>query len=243
MYAFLQQDARFEAVIHKLVEETENTRRKRAALLSKGTGKTRQVAFVRAEKTSTRITSNIDKSKDDEGYTCINQYRILRRLGVGAYGEVSLCQDVNTKEYFAMKVVDKAKLRKKRVNLSEEQLLQEFEVMRRLRHPNIVTMSEVINDSSGNKLYMVQELVNGGQIMDEEAAEPLSEEDARYYFRQILRGLEYMHFQRVVHRDIKPDNILVSEDKTAKLADFGVSTVIPFSEDEINGIQTGERCK
>eukprot|EP01138_Halocafeteria_seosinensis_P009829 gb/GECG01010040.1/.p1 GENE.gb/GECG01010040.1/~~gb/GECG01010040.1/.p1 ORF type:complete len:1693 (+),score=310.03 gb/GECG01010040.1/:1-5079(+) len=236
----LEQDRRFQDVIFKLRDETEKTRRKRAQMMNRGSENTRQVWFVNAQKTTTTITSNLQKDKDSEGRTRINNYTVLKKIGTGAYGEVSLVRNEDNGENFAMKVVDKAKLRKKRIGLTEDQLLQEVEVMKRLRHPNVVAMLEVINDQSGNKLYMIQELVDGGPIMDEESTSSLPEEEARKYFRQILRGLEYMHFQRVVHRDIKPENILVSKDDTAKLADFGVSTVIPFTEDELNGIQMGE---
>uniref|UniRef100_A0A3B3UZX8 Calcium/calmodulin dependent protein kinase kinase 2 n=1 Tax=Poecilia latipinna TaxID=48699 RepID=A0A3B3UZX8_9TELE len=60
-------------------------------------------------------------------------------------------------------------------------------------------------------------------VMEVPTDKPFSEEQARFYFRDLLRGIEYLHYQRIIHRDIKPSNLLVGEDGHIKIADFGVS--------------------
>merc|ERR1719268_292304 len=52
---------------------------------------------------------------------------------------------------------------------------------------------------------------------------PLNEHQARFYFQDLLRGIEFLHYQKIIHRDIKPSNLLVGEDSHIKIADFGVS--------------------
>ena len=82
--------------------------------------------------------------------------------------------------------------------------------MKLLRHPNVVTLHEVIDDENCNKLYLVIDYVKGGPLMDDCGAR-LVPSLARSYFRDILNGLEYLHFQNVIHQDLKPENLLVDE--------------------------------
>ncbi|KAK3527635.1 hypothetical protein QTP86_030466 [Hemibagrus guttatus] len=67
------------------------------------------------------------------------------------------------------------------------------------------------------------ELMPKGPVMEVPADNPLSEEQARLYFRDIVLGIEYLHYQKIVHRDIKPSNLLLGDDGHVKIADFGVS--------------------
>lgn len=97
--------------------------------------------------------------------------------------------------------------------------------MKKAQHPNVVRLVEVIDDPSYRKIYLVQELVAGGPVHCS-GAEPLEQEAARQLFRGMLRGLEYLHAQHIIHRDVKPENILVTADGTAKITDFGVSRTL-----------------
>ncbi|XP_010769385.1 calcium/calmodulin-dependent protein kinase kinase 2-like, partial [Notothenia coriiceps] len=69
----------------------------------------------------------------------------------------------------------------------------------------------------------VFELVKQGAVMEVPTDKPFSEDQSRFYFQDLLRGIEYLHYQRIIHRDVKPSNLLVGEDGHIKIADFGVS--------------------
>ncbi|KAJ3394194.1 hypothetical protein HDU84_009514 [Entophlyctis sp. JEL0112] len=100
--------------------------------------------------------------------------------------------------------------------------------MKKLQHPNIVRLFEVLHDPSEEIIYMVYELVEKGTVIDvsmSKSTDPLSENVARRYFRQLILGIEYLHEHDIAHRDIKPDNLLISKDDVLKIVDFGVSEI------------------
>lgn len=111
---------------------------------------------------------------------------------------------------------------------------EEIAIMKKLNHPNLVSLIEVLDDPEEDSLYMVLEMCNKGVIMNvglQENATPYSEEECRCWFRDLILGIEYLHAQGVVHRDIKPDNLLLTDDDVLKIVDFGVSEMFEKPED------------
>ncbi|KAI8940940.1 hypothetical protein NX059_002194 [Plenodomus lindquistii] len=111
-------------------------------------------------------------------------------------------------------------------NNAFELIKEEIAIMKKLNHPNLVTLIEVLDDPEEDSLYMVMEMCKKGVVMQvglEERADPYSEEQCRCWFRDMVLGLEYLHAQGIIHRDIKPDNCLVTEEDVLKIVDFGVS--------------------
>jgi serine/threonine protein kinase len=108
--------------------------------------------------------------------------------------------------------------------------------MKKLVHPHLVSLYEVIDDASQDALYLVLEYVPGGQIMEFDAEERryfsrahagrggvLGEVEAARVLGDILAGLVYLHVHHIAHRDLKPENVLVGRGGRCKIADFGVS--------------------
>jgi len=121
---------------------------------------------------------------------------------------------------------DKPKSRLADTESSFDLIKEEIAIMKKLNHVNLVSLVEVLDDPDEDSLYMVLEYCKKGVIMKvdlEEDAEPYSEDDCRCWFRDLILGIEYLHAQGVIHRDIKPDNLLLTEDDTLKIVDFGVS--------------------
>lgn len=93
--------------------------------------------------------------------------------------------------------------------------------MKNLRHPNIVRLHGVIDDTNSDYYYLIMEYVAGGTIMDAKLSAKISENLAKSYFRGLINAVSYLHSLNIIHRDIKPENILVSKSfKCAKICDF-----------------------
>lgn len=100
---------------------------------------------------------------------------------------------------------------------------KEIAIAKKLHHPNVVRMKEIIDDPDSTKLFMVFEYCEGGEVEWKGDAGPaLSLAATRKIFRDTLLGLEYLHHQGIIHRDIKPSNLLRSND-SIKISDFGCS--------------------
>ncbi|KAK4135403.1 kinase-like protein [Trichocladium antarcticum] len=109
---------------------------------------------------------------------------------------------------------------------------EEVAIMKKLNHPNLVQLIEVLDDPDDDSVYMVLEMCKKGVVMNiglGEATTPYPEEQCRLWFRDLILGIEYLHSQGVVHRDIKPDNLLLTDDDILKIVDFGVSEMFEKS--------------
>ncbi|RMZ93141.1 calcium calmodulin-dependent kinase kinase 1, partial [Brachionus plicatilis] len=104
-----------------------------------------------------------------------------------------------------------------------QRVYREIAILKKLDHPNVVKLIEVLDDPNQDNLCLVFELVEKGNVLDIPCDIPLSEEDAWKYFRDLVLGVEYLHYQKIIHRDIKPSNLLLGDDGHIKIADFGVS--------------------
>lgn len=111
-------------------------------------------------------------------------------------------------------------------------VVNEVETIKKLHHPYIISIADFIPEetivvkSNGQTyktiLTIVEEFAEGGELFDYIAyGGYFKEEFARFFFKQLIRGLEYMHSQGIVHRDLKPDNILLDRNFNLKIADFG----------------------
>jgi len=108
-------------------------------------------------------------------------------------------------------------------------------IMKKLDHPNVLRLFEIIDNPQESKLYLITEFVKNGSLANRLKSKPkLSEEQMRKIFRQLITAVEYCHYvPNIIHRDIKPDNILIDEEENIKLGDFGVSLLIPEDGSEL----------
>lgn len=179
------------------------------------------------------------------GRTVINQYLVCGKLGQGSYGKVLLVIDVNTNIYYAMKIINKSRLQRKVIlkknrdpTTHMDYVRREIAIMKKLRHPNVVSLHEVIEDSAGDgtvfkqlNLYIVMEYVQNGCIASGSECVALTEDECRRCFRDVVAGLHYIHSQGVMHADIKPENLLVDQWGNVKITDFGISLFLNPEDD------------
>jgi hypothetical protein len=105
--------------------------------------------------------------------------------------------------------------------------------MKLVHHKSIVKLMEVL--ASRTKIFIVIELVTGGELFDKiVSAGRLDEDKARFYFRQLVDGVEYCHNKGVCHRDLKPENLLLDENGMLKISDFGLSALYDGDADGNN---------
>ncbi|CDR94798.1 calcium-dependent protein kinase 4, putative [Babesia bigemina] len=177
---------------------------------------------------SAKIRASSLKATPGMFVTCANgsfrdNYKAVKLLGKGSFGEVLLCLNRETGQQYAVKVILKSSVKRKG---DHESLLREVNVLKSLDHPNIMKIFEFYEDEK--YYYFVTELYTGGELFDEIVSRKcFSEQDAAKIIKQVLSGINYMHKQNVVHRDLKPENLLLeSKEPNAniRIIDFGLST-------------------
>jgi CRP-like cAMP-binding protein len=175
------------------------------------------------------VSTTLSMRKLESGSRVVNKYIVEKELGKGSFGDVYLCRDQETDEPYAMKMISRPQSSWN--DDSASSIRQEIAVMKRLQHNNIVNLHEVIDDVNARKIFLIQEYMEGGPLMaDAETCEPVDIGLARKYFRDILRGVCYLHSEGIIHRDIKPQNMLLSADGTVKIADFGAAVFTTANE-------------
>ena len=152
-----------------------------------------------------------------------NKYKLYkyRKLGMGAFSTVYKGIEIKTEKIIAIKEI-------KITNSNENQknkFLQEIKIMNLIKskpHQNIVKCYDIINEKD-NYIYIVMEYCSSGTLQSI-MGKPIKEEFVQYYFNQINHGLKYLRDNNIQHRDIKPTNILLTDNfKVLKIADFGLS--------------------
>jgi serine/threonine protein kinase len=104
------------------------------------------------------------------------------------------------------------------------QIKKEISIMKMVRHTYVVGMKEVL--ASRTKIFIVLELIQGGELFDKIVNEGrFDEAKARFYFRQLVEGVQYCHSLGICHRDLKPENLLLDENGNLKISDFGLSAL------------------
>ncbi len=155
----------------------------------------------------------------------IGRYSVERLLGQGAMGSVYLGRDPKLDRAVAIKTVRHLDLPEKRLRTFLERFRNEARAAGRLQHPAIVAVYDVGEDDAVGP-YLVFEYVPGSSLKQIlRGRGPLAPDAAVKLGRQIAAALDTAHAAEVIHRDVKPDNILISNQGDAKLADFGVARV------------------
>jgi serine/threonine protein kinase/CRP-like cAMP-binding protein len=173
----------------------------------------------------TLMSNKVVKRRVNGAGRYINNYHILGELGKGSYGCVYLVRNEDTGKDYAMKTLLRSTNKWKNLSISDE-IKAEIEIMKGLRHENIVSLIEVIDDPNSKEVYLIQELMELGAVLPNEAVSvPIAVDQARYYFRDMLRGVRYLHSKGIIHRDLKPQNMLRSSDDRVKIADFGAAVI------------------
>ncbi|KAI8433601.1 hypothetical protein MSG28_015622 [Choristoneura fumiferana] len=163
---------------------------------------------------SVRVSSRSRTSEEPH----IGKYKLLKTIGKGNFAKVKLAKHVPTGKEVAIKIIDKTQLNPG----SLQKLFREVRIMKMLDHPNIVKLFQVIETEK--TLYLVMEYASGGEVFDYLVLHGrMKEKEARAKFRQIVSAVQYCHQKRIIHRDLKAENLLLDGEMNIKIADFGFS--------------------
>lgn len=155
-------------------------------------------------------------------FTHLGRYRVLRELGRGAMGVVYLAEDESLQRQLAVKtlLLPEEGNSAERRNL-EARFIQEAKAAGGLNHPGIITIHDL--GRHGDLLYIAMELLEGTELRDRMLAGPMPLDEALDIAQQVASALAAAHARGVVHRDIKPGNIMLVGQRHAKIMDFGIA--------------------
>mmetsp|Transcript_21911 Transcript_21911/g.36304 ORF Transcript_21911/g.36304 Transcript_21911/m.36304 type:complete len:300 (-) Transcript_21911:224-1123(-) len=149
----------------------------------------------------------------------MEKYQKIEKIGEGTYGVVYKAKDRQGGEIVALKKI--------RLEAEDEGVpstaIREISLLKELRHPNIVRLKDVVH--SENKLYLVFEYLDQDlkKYMDSVGSGGIHPNLVKSYLYQLLKGIAFCHSHRILHRDLKPQNLLIDRNGALKLADFGLA--------------------
>jgi cyclin-dependent kinase 2 len=147
----------------------------------------------------------------------MDRYLRLDKIGEGTYGVVYKAKDMQTGEFVALKKI--------RLEQEDEGVpstaIREISILKELRHKNIVLFMDVIHQD--NRLYLVFEFLDQDLKRYMDSVVSLAPMVVKSYLYQLINGIAYCHNHRVLHRDLKPQNLLIDRHGNLKLADFGLA--------------------
>ncbi|KAL3307955.1 hypothetical protein Ciccas_013520, partial [Cichlidogyrus casuarinus] len=148
------------------------------------------------------------------------KYLMVRTIGKGNFAKVKLAVHMSTGVEVAIKIINKTQMKPNLLS----RLKREIDIMKITNHPNIVKLLEIIETE--DVLCLVMEYASGGEIFDYLVTNgQISEKEARVKFRQLVSAIHYCHSKKIVHRDLKAENILLDRNLHVKVADFGLANM------------------
>ena len=184
----------------------------------------------------------LKKCEENTSYIKIEDlFEFKEKIGQGNFGLVRKCIEKNTGKEYAVKIMDKNKIKKNDLQF----IIQERNYMILIKHPNIVSLVQDFEDE--NFIYFVMEYFKGGDLakymkrIKENMKEKNLERIAAKIIRIIAQGVEYLNQFGIVHRDLKPENIVfgIEDDiKSIKIIDLGVAITLPFGQQSSDPIGT-----
>jgi len=158
------------------------------------------------------------------------RYQIIEPISYGAYGIVCSADDTETIQQVAVKKIEGVF---EHITITKR-TLRELRILRHLVHENLMEVKNIfITGSRGDfeEIYVVSELMETDMASTLRSTQPLTDDHCQFFLYQILRGMKYVHSAQVIHRDLKPRNLLVNSSCDLKICDFGLARV-RFSDKE-----------
>jgi len=152
------------------------------------------------------------------------QYERGRFLGKGGFAKCYEMKDLVTGEVTAGKIVPKSLLTKSH---QKEKMSQEIRLHKKVLHPSLVKLYSYFEDA--NFVYIILEICRKRSLMElHKRRKAITEPEARYFLEQILKGCDYLHDNKIIHRDLKLGNVFLNDNMEVKIGDFGLATEVGY---------------
>ena len=149
----------------------------------------------------------------------VSHYTLIEKLGAGGMGVVFKAQDLRLDRFVALKFLPPHLVFEEE---ETQRFVQEAKITSALDHPNICTIHE-IDETDDGQMFIAMACYEGENLREKLERGPLSTEEAISVTEQICKGLSKAHNRGVIHRDMKPDNVILTDDDIVKIVDFGIS--------------------
>ncbi|KAJ7380843.1 hypothetical protein OS493_007233 [Desmophyllum pertusum] len=158
----------------------------------------------------------------------MDRFEVIRTIGKGAGGRVFLATEKESSRHVAIKEII---LDPNKKNRTKEAVLKEASILAHLKHPHVVLLQESFFDSSEEQLFIVQDFCDGGTLHDQivharEKNAPFTEEQIMQWFIQMTMALHHIHSKKVLHRDLKSQNVFLTKKGVIKIGDFGIARMM-----------------
>ncbi len=168
------------------------------------------------------LIQEIENDKEVFGQTPkvgFSSFKIIEKIGAGAFGQIFKAQLLSTGEIFAMKTISKEYLFKTK---QLKYALSECKLLKAVDHPFVIKMHYAFQ--TPKHLYFVLDFCGGGDLSMHLGNKQIFDEvEARFYIAELVLAIEYLHVKNIIYRDLKPDNVLIAADGHIKLSDFGLA--------------------
>ncbi|KAI8087597.1 kinase-like domain-containing protein [Gilbertella persicaria] len=151
----------------------------------------------------------------------LSHFKIIKTLGKGAFGKVYKVQHIKRKELYALKVINKEQCIKMD---AVKNIIRERTILECVDHPLVCNMRFAFQDSQS--MFMAMDLMSGGDLRSH-LVQDHNENVIKFWIAELVCAIKYLHSQGIVHRDIKPDNILLDQQGHVHLSDFNIACHIP----------------
>ena len=184
------------------------------------------------------ILDETKKKKEKEKEYKIGNYLIKKTLGQGTFGKVKLGIYIPSQEKVAIKILEKDRIVERD---DEVRVKREFDMLSQFNHPNVISVAEIFE--SPDSFFSVMEYCEGGEWFNFIVKNRrLSEDEAAFFYYQLINGLEYIHSLGIVHRDLKPENLLLTKDHLLKIIDFRLNNYFKKGQNELLITPCGSPC-
>lgn len=160
----------------------------------------------------------------------LQKYKVIKELGQGGFGKALLVESPENGVLRVAKEIDLTNQTKE----MRKNALHEAEILQTLKHTNIIRYRNFTK--TARKIYILMDYADGGDLdqlikYHEKIKKRLSEDEILDIFVQICLGLKYLHDRKILHRDLKPQNVFLTKDRIVKLGDFGISKTLEHTND------------